>query len=182
MRQARLTRTAGMAEKAQIMAHERSINMTNEINQKTDRSIDRHLEANRSMERYMALDSSILARQGKSIPGQTISKEIVQQSHPKIVEKDRETIEVTRKMVSKRRTQVDHAAKSGEDSIPPNARKALEKEAPRNQNDVQPRFHPQSARPVPGSRLVAHGINGNPAEEARRRKKLEARIKELAAN
>jgi hypothetical protein len=182
MRQARLARTAGMAEKAQMIAHERSVNMAKDINQKTDQSMDRSLEANRSMERSMALDSSVLARQGKSAPGQTQKREIVAAARPLVVEQGRESVRVNRNLVSKRKAQVDPSAAAGEDSLPPNARRALKvTDQPKKTNDPQPRLQPQQDRPVPASRLLAHGINGNPAEEARRRKKLEARIRELAS-
>lgn len=182
MRQARLTRTAGRLEEAQNKAHERSIALTEDINRKTDRSLERSLQANRELEKQIALENSVLGRQGKNLPEQSNSREV---SAPIIrAPRDKESMDTMRSIVSKRREQPDPAAK-GADSLPPNVRKALERGNPANKNDTEPRLRVQeNGRAVPRaaqSKLVSQGISTNIAEEARRRKRLEAHIHQLAA-
>lgn len=181
MRQARLARVASRLEEAQNKAHERSVALTEDVNRKTDRSIERSLQANREMEKAVALENSVLGRQGKSLPEQSITRTAQAPAKSPAAPRDKESLEVNRSMVSKRRAQVDPTA-NGEDSIPPNLRKALN-QGIKNVNDPQPQLRVQNQRVVARSaqsKLVSQGVSTNIAEEARRRKRLEAHIHQLA--
>lgn len=188
MRQAKQKRSDNLASQAQQMATERADRLVHDLNQKTNNSVDRTLESNREQLREEALQSSILGRQGKAYEQKNSdsSKYITNKPLP------REKNEFDRAVVGKRKQQVV-ANPEYEDSLAPGYRRALRDDAPLKKNDIEPRFHAQAAqRPVPNrmevqnSRQVqnsinAHGISHNPIVEARRRKALEQKIRELAS-
>jgi len=184
MRQAKLSRTAARSEEAQIKAYERSVALAQDVNRKTNHSVQRSIEASRSMERHAALESSAASRAGKKLPGETPERQFsdTQKAEVEAALTQRASVSINnRVIVAKRRTQAEPNAAIN-DSIPPGYRRVMDRGVPKIKNDPTPRFNAQAERPsLRTNKLVAHGISQNPAEEARRRKKLEARIRELAA-
>lgn len=194
MRQAKQRRADNLTERAQQMATERSDKIAHDINRKTNDGVMRAQAANREMLKQASLDSSVLGRQGKALD---------QKPEPKYSASNapipRDHYEADRSIVGKRKTQ-RLADPQYADSLTPNQRTALRYGNPMNRNDDQPRFHPNAAvddeRPDPNDTRVrfearaehpsaeeivrAHGINVNPIAEARRRKALEAHIRERA--
>jgi hypothetical protein len=185
MRQAKQKRSDNLAAQAQQMATERADKLVHDLNHKTNNSIERSMNSNREQLKEEAMQASILGRQGRAYDQKNSveSKYITNKPLP------REKIEVDRAVVGKRRQQVT-INPNYEDSLAPGYRRALKDDVPLKKNDAEPRFHPQAAqRPTPNrsetrraqSAIVAHGINHNPIVEARRRKALEAKIRELAS-
>lgn len=188
MRQAKQKRADDLASQAQQMATERADRLVHDLNLKTNNGVDRTLESNREQLREEALQSSILGRQGKAYDQKNgdNSKYITTKPLP------REKVEIDRAIVGKRKQQVVIKPEY-EDSLAPGYRRALRDDVPLKKNDTEPRFHAMAAaqRPVPNQReaqnsrqvqnsINAHGITHNPIVEARRRKALEAKIRELA--
>lgn len=209
MRNAKQKKSDDVAQRAQRMATERFNRSANAYNNITGNSTIESIEANRRQLKNAAVANSVLGRQGTSIlnveepmaiePVKAVRKQQV--FLPQNLDADKH-------MVAKRRTQ--KPADQAGDSIPPAQRRAMQQEQSMQKNDVQPRFHPQQAQIQPrfvsnqqqyapkrtderpsfnrnevqqaqAPRYVsAHGITHNPVEESRRRKKLEARIRELA--
>jgi hypothetical protein len=187
MRQAKQKRSDNLAAQAQQMATERADRLVHDLNHKTNNSIERSMNSNREQLKEEALQASILGRQGRAYD----QKNSVESKYVTNKPLPRDKIEVDRATVGKRRQQVTINPEY-EDSLAPGYRRALKDDAPlRNKNDPEPRFHPQaSQRPTPNrpsetrqaqSAIVAHGINHNPIVEARRRKALEQKIRELAS-
>ncbi len=184
MRQAKQKRSDNLASQAQQMATERADRLVHDLNLKTNNSFERTLESNREQLREEALQSSILGRQGKAYDQKNADSSKYVTSKPLPREKN----EFDRAVVGKRKQQVV-ADSNYEDSLAPGYRRALRDDVPLKKNDVEPRFHAQASvhRPAPNeSRQVqnsinAHGITHNPIVEARRRKALEAKIRELAS-
>lgn len=185
MRQAKQKRSDNLASQAQQMATERADRLVHDLNLKTNNSVERTLESNREQLREEALQSSILGRQGKAYEQKNAdsSKYITNKPLP------REKNDLDRTLVGKRKQQVV-ANSTYADSLAPGYRRALRDDVPLKKNNTEQRFHTQAARPVPNhteqnSRQVqnsisAHGISHNPIVEARRRKALEQKIRELA--
>ncbi len=187
MRQAKQKRSDNLASQAQQMATDRADRLVHDINLKTNNSVERSLESNREQLREEALQSSILGRQGKAYEQKNSDQSKFVESKPLPREKN----SVERSIVGKRRQQVV-AAPVYADSLAPGYRRALKDEMPAKKNNPEPRYHTQAARPLPNraevqqSRQVqnsisAHGISHNPIVEARRRKALEQKIRELAS-
>lgn len=194
MRQAKQRRADTLSERAQQMATARSDQIAHDINRKTNDGLMRAQVANREMLKQASLDSSVLGRQGKVDEMKPEPKYA-----PVNAPVPRDYSEVDRSIVGKRKTQRQPNPEYA-DSLAPNQRAALKYGRPVQRNDVQPRFHPSNAndeRPNPnetyqprretqtnhlnaGEIVRAHGININPIAEARRRKALEAHIRERA--
>lgn len=183
MRRAKQNRSDDVAERAQRMASDRSDRIAHDLNQKTNQGLDRSLMANRQMLKEAAMENSVLGRQGKAIEQAPAPSYPAQKSFL-----PRDETQTDRSIVGRRKTQVEpnHVG----DSLPPGYRRVMNRDAYQKRNDRQPRFHPQTdARPDPSvlassSRekgVAAYGITQNPVEDARRRKKLEAKIREMAS-
>lgn len=197
MRQAKQSRTDDLTARAERMATERSDRIAHDLNQKTNQGTTRALEANRAMLKESAMASSVLGRQGRAVDQEVVTPKYPAQNAP-VRRQDPQNFKKSTE-VKKHRVQPD-ANLRGQDSLPPGYRRVMYRDAYEKKNDKQPRFHPQNgARPSPNrpqqrvqtnhgaptraarTRVAAHGITQNPVEEARRRKKLEARIRELGS-
>jgi len=196
MRQAKQRRADDLSERAQQMATERSDKIAHDINRKTNDGVIRAQAANREQLKQASLESSVLGRQGKAFESKPEPKYM-----PSNAPMPRDNYEHDRSLVSKRKTQRQPNSEYA-DSLTPNQRAALRYGHPMQRNDVQPRFHPnnpaeerpdpmahvhaqhrfeaQASHPSAEEMVRAHGINVNPIAEARRRKALEAHIRERA--
>lgn len=171
MRTAKQKRSDEVSTRAMTMATDRAMSVVNDINSKTDQSMVRALRADREQQQQMAIQASVLGRQGKSTEYAAVNSQAV---NARPVQFERTASRPEKSIVGMRKTQVvapDHA----NDSIAPAMRKAMQHSVPPQRNDAHPRFQPKQDRS-----LAAHGITQNPVEEARRRRKLEARIRELS--
>lgn len=142
--------------RAQMMAQDRSNHVTNDINQRTGRSLERAVQADRNLQKQVGIGANFNAEGDNkywSIDMKIYGKDEEQPVQPPVPPTN-----------NTRRVQVSAYAGRDRESLAPNQIAALKAQAG-NQ-------HPD--------RYMAHGINGNAAEEARRRKKLESRIREAA--
>lgn len=181
MRRAKQGRSDDVAERAQRMASERSDRIALDLNQKTNKGTDRALMANRQMLKEAAMENSVLGRQGKAIEQAPAPAYPAQKSFL-----PRDEAQLDRSIVGKKKMQVE--PRHGDDSLPPGYRRVMDRDVYKKRNDREPRFHPQAdARPDPAvvpmrrKEVTAYGISQNPVEDARRRKKLEAKIREMAS-
>lgn len=159
MRQAKQRQRDDLYERAQRMATERSNKTIHYVNQKTDYSTSRAIEANREMLREHAMENSVLGRKGYAVEQDKQPKYTPKSSFtPRNVPLDNDIPHI------KRRLQVETSR--GQDSLPHGYRRALEKEP--------------NGYKSPMVKTSAYGVTQNPVDEARKRKKLEARIRELA--
>lgn len=172
MRTAKQKRSAEISTRATTMATDRSNAVIGDINSKTDQSMVRALRADREQQQQMAMQASALGRQGKTPEIKSINS---QEPNSRPVQYQRVASPPQKSVVGKHKTQVV-VGDNANDSIPPAIRKAMKYGQPRMRNDPAPRFQPNQPR-----NLAAHGITQNPVEEARRRRKLEARIRELSS-
>lgn len=182
MRRAKQGRSDELAEKAQRMATERSNQIAHNLNHQTNAGITRSMEANRETMRAVAMESSVLGRQGKALEQAATPKYQPQNAQPR-----REPVAFDANMVSRRKEQVQplHAG----DSVPPGYRRAIDRSDTYPINQAQPRIRAQTERPTPSFEVQssnapvrAYGLTSNPVDDSRRRKKLEAHIRSLVAN
>jgi len=179
MRRAKQNRSDTVAERAQRMASDRYDQIANDLNQKTNDGLERSMEANRHMLKEEAMQNSVLGRQGVAIE-QTNQKTV----EAKVVFLPRDNYELDRSLVGRRREQVEPG--HGDDSLPPGFRRVMQRDVYHQRNTPQPKLLPQ-AHPDPmqvmvqSSRPAAFGLTQNPIEDTRRRRKLEAKIRELAS-
>lgn len=190
MRQVKSKNSESVAQKAEQMMVARASRVANDINSKTNDGTHRAVEADRTLQKQVALQNSVLGRAGR-----TLEKEVVQARYaPANAPVPKISSDVSGTLVGKRRQQ-KLVSPNYQSALAPNEKNALERGNPMNKNDPQPRFQPRAnfERPVPNERqkveasrgaqeLRAHGINGNPTVEARKRRELESRLRALAAN
>lgn len=184
MRRAKQGRSDELAEKAQRMATERSNQIAYNLNQQTNAGVTRSVEAQRDNMREVALESSILGRQGKALEQTATPK-----YQPQNAQARREPVAFDANMVSRRKEQA-RPLHAGE-SVPPGYQRAIDRNDTYPISQAQPRIRAQSARPTPSfeaqsanaqAPVRAYGLTSNPVDDSRRRKKLEAHIRALAAN
>ncbi len=209
MRNAKQKRSDAITDQAQRMATERFNRSANSYNSITGNSTIESIEMNRQQLKNAAVANSVLGRQGKSILNKNeVVVHAPQRQQQVFVPRD---AEMERQIVSKRRVQKQIELGGEDSIPPAQRRAMQQEYAmqrndaqprfhPQNKSNPQrfvsntqqvpqrvdnrPSFNRtevQQAQPEQQHYVSAHGITHNPVEENRRRKKLEARIRELAS-
>jgi len=169
MRVAKQKKSEDVLTKAQNMAIQRTNAVTNGINDQTGGSLTKAMQVDRDMKVSSVMQGTSLSRRNKVLnknempTNQRIVVETAKQPENRI----RESVQNMNPQ-TKRRVQAVQPAQ--------NSLSSAEKIAAEQRNIVQRQYQP----PINDTRKSVAGITQNPAEEARRRRKVEARIRELA--
>lgn len=169
MRVAKQKKSEDVLTKAQNMAIERNNAVTNSINDQTGGALTKAMIADRDMKVSSVMQGTTLSRRNRVMSkneaptGQRIVVETAKQPENRIRESVQNMAPQT-----KRRVQATQPTQNSLSS----ADKISAERGPYAQRQYQPT--------VQDNRKQVAGITQNPAEEARRRRKVEARIRELA--
>jgi hypothetical protein len=169
MRVAKQKKSEDVLTKAQNMAIERNKAVVNGINDQTGGSLVKAMNADREMNKSVVMQGSALGRRNKVLnkneapQGQRVIVETAKQPDMRMKESMQNMAPQT-----KRRVQAPNPMQ--------NALSSADKIAAEKGPFIQRQYQ----APVQDGRKSVAGVNHNPAEEARRRRKVEARIRELA--
>ncbi len=178
MKVAKQKRSEEIANKAQQMVGARQTNITNEINDSTGKSFQRAMDADRAMNKHVVMEHTSLGRRNQTLANAQNAVQIASNQSTPSRDGTRDELNVRASMQSqiahtRRRHQI--RATGGQDSLTNTEKLSLQGLPSQSQNASHvPQYETNATRP-----LMA-GITQNPAEEARRRRKLEARIRELS--
>lgn len=189
MRIAKQKKSEDLNARAQNMASNRISNLYNQINVESDNSLTRAVDANKAMYKQQALANSNLGRE-KKFQAKNANVQGVRKSQ------DRRNVKqgVNRKRVQQthQNPQVNQWIKSYDVSkyqVKQNSKANVKSQAyktpKRNIQAKQPpvktsrRRQVNSVKPVRRQNMVQN-MYSNPAEEVRRRRKLEAKIREMS--
>jgi len=189
MKVAKQKRSEEIANKAQQMVGARQTNLHNEINNSTDQAVMRAMEADREMNKHVVMEHTALGRRNQtSVSTQNAIQNIPkQQTYTR--EGNRDELNVRSSIQSqlsnnRRRQQV--RVPNGQKSISDTERNAVQNQglsaqarAQQTQANNQVNWNNRSQY-AQASNSPMSGITQNPAEELRRRRKLEAKIRELS--
>lgn len=178
MKVAKQKRSEEIANKAQQMVGARQTNVTNEINDSTGKSFQRAMEADRAMNKHVVMEHTSLGRRNQTLSNAQNAMQIATNQQTPSREGTRDELNVRASMQSQiahTRRRYQPRAAGGQDSLTSTEKLSLRGLAPQSQNASHvPQYETHTSRPL------MSGITQNPAEEARRRRKLEARIRELS--
>lgn len=177
MRRAKQSRSDELSDRAQRMATERANKNAQDLNQKTDDSTLRSLEANREMLKERAMENSVLGRQGKADEQMQTPKKKFSNISPQVKAPKESPYDPN--IETKKKTQV--APAHGGDSVPPGFKRAIQNDRVQVNSHMDHRVDPNVPRPQPSFKVKMHGIGHDPAGDMRKRRALEAKIREAAS-